>query len=142
VPAYRYSTRYGPRAPTFSRAALADAGDSRVALFVSGTASIVGEESVHAGDLIAQLAETLRNLDAVIAAASARCTAALRLADLCCTVYVRRAADVAAVRAGFEAALGNGSLAAREAVYLQADVCRADLLLEIEAHTITAGALA
>ena len=38
VPAWRYSRRFGPRSPTFSRAALALLGDGRVALRVSGTA--------------------------------------------------------------------------------------------------------
>jgi chorismate lyase / 3-hydroxybenzoate synthase len=38
VPAWRCSRRFGPRSPTFSRAALALLGDGRVALWVSGMA--------------------------------------------------------------------------------------------------------
>ena len=50
------------------------------------------------------------------------------------TVYLRRPADLAVVREVFEQAVGPGSTAARDAIYLQADICRADLLVEIEAH--------
>jgi hypothetical protein len=49
------------------------------------------------------------------------------------TVYVRDPADLGVVREVFERAVGAGSSAARDAVYLQADICRADLLVEIEA---------
>ena len=38
VAAYHYPSDYGPRSPTFSRAALAPLGDGQVALFISGTA--------------------------------------------------------------------------------------------------------
>ncbi len=75
VSAYRYPPTYGPRAPTFSRAAIAEIGGGEVALFISGTASIVGHETVHVGEVLAQTQETLRNLDAVIAAANERTTA-------------------------------------------------------------------
>jgi len=50
------------------------------------------------------------------------------------TVYVRDPANLAVVREVFEREVGAGSTAAREAVYLQADICRAELLVEIEAH--------
>lgn len=137
VPAYRYSTAHGPRSPTFSRAALADAGPGRLALFVSGTASIVGEVSLHPGDVQAQTHETLRNLHAVLAAARSRCASAFTLADLSCSVYVRHTADVAAVREILEAAAG----AVPGAVYVQADICRSELLVEIEGHAFAAGVL-
>lgn len=137
VPAYRYSTAHGPRSPTFSRAALADAGPGRLALFVSGTASIVGETSMHPGDVRAQARETLLNLRAVLAAARSCCSAAFTLADLSCVVYVRHATDVAAVREILEAAAG----ALPGAVYLHADICRSELLVEIEGHAFAPGAL-
>jgi chorismate lyase / 3-hydroxybenzoate synthase len=138
VPAYRYSSVYGPRAPTFSRAALADAGGGRVALLISGTASIVGEHTVHVGDVRAQTEETLRNLQAVIDSAHQGCSARYTLADLEPTVYVRHAADTATVRRVLAAAVPSW----REAPCVQADICRADLLVEIEAHALAPGALA
>ncbi|MES1264142.1 MAG: hypothetical protein ABUU24_00650, partial [Variovorax sp.] len=141
VSAYRYPPTYGPRSPTFSRAALAEIGGGDVALFISGTASIVGHETVHVGQLLPQLEETLRNLAAVIAAANARTSAVFDLSALDCVVYVRHAADAPLVRQALEAALGPAAHTVSHAVYLEADICRPDLLVEIEAHAVARGAL-
>lgn len=141
VSAYRYPTTYGPRAPTFSRAALAPLGDDTVALFVSGTASIVGHETKHVGDVRAQTAETVHNLHAVLAAAQPHCNVPLQLSDLVPCVYVRHAQDLAAVRQVLDQAWGPGSHAARQAVYVQADICRAELLVEVEGHLCVPGTL-
>jgi enamine deaminase RidA (YjgF/YER057c/UK114 family) len=132
VSAYRYPTSYGPRSPSFSRAAVVDAGGGRL-LLLSGTASIVGHESLHAGDVRAQTDETLRNLQAVSDAASD----ATHRYDLCraqLNVYLRHAADADAVIARLARALGTDSPALRDLLVLQADVCRAELLVEIEGH--------
>ena len=141
VSAYHYPSDYGPRSPTFSRAALLDCGGGQVALLISGTASIVGHQSVHVGNVQAQTRETLANLNSVIAAAQQRCSARFDLAAADCTVYVRRAADADSVRALFAAAVGPDSPAARSVVVLEADICRADLGVEIEAHAIAPGEL-
>ena len=141
VSAYRYPAVYGPTSPTFSRAALADAGGGRVALFVSGTASIVGHESRHAGDVEAQAREALANVGAVVAAAQRRTSAGFDPAALSLVVYVRHAGDAGRVCAVIDATLGAASTAARTAVYLQADICRAELLVEIEAHAVAPGKL-
>ena len=116
-------------------------GTPFVALLVSGTASIVGHETVHAGDVRAQTLETLLNLRTVIQAANARGSAVFDLRELDCVVYVRHARDLPVVRAVFEDAVGAGSPAARGAVYLRADICRSDLLVEIEAHGFATGVL-
>jgi enamine deaminase RidA (YjgF/YER057c/UK114 family) len=141
VSAYRYPETYGPRSPTFSRAALADVGNGDVALFISGTASIVGHETVHQGDVLEQTRETLRNLEAVIAAANSQVTATFSLAMLDCVVYVRHPSDTDAVRSVLENALGANAPMIRHAVYLEADICRSDLLVEIEAHAVAPGRL-
>ena len=134
VSAYRYPDTYGPRSPTFSRAALADVGGGRQLLFISGTASIVGHASLHIGDVRKQTEESLLNIATLRQAAAERAGAAFRADDMIYTVYVRDPADLGVVREVFEREVGAGSAAAREAVYLQADICRADLLVEIEAH--------
>ena len=141
VSAYRYPETYGPRSPTFSRAALAEIGNGEVALFISGTASIVGHETVHHGDVLEQTRETLRNLEAVIAAANGQATARFALAMLDSVVYVRHPADTDKVRGVLESALGAGAPMIRHAVYLEADICRSDLLVEIEAHAVAPGRL-
>ena len=128
--AFRYPADYGPCSPTFSRAALGHYAGAEW-LFVSGTASIVGHESMHPGDPAAQTRELLANLDAVLAEASS-CSAGppYRLSELSARVYVRHPEHLVLVQA--ELARGLGGRAQR--VYLQADVCRADLLVEVEAQ--------
>ena len=137
ISAYHYPPDYGPRSPTFSRASLVSF-DSQRLLFISGTASIVGHHTRHADDVVEQTRETLRNIDAVLQQAQMRGAAGLTLADLYYKVYVRRAADWPWIRAELQAATGESA----RSIALQADVCRLDLLVEIEATgflTITQG---
>ena len=138
VSAYHYPSTYGPRSPTFSRAALADLGGGREVLFISGTASIVGHQTVHVGDVRRQTEETLANLQAVIDAArpQSRAATGYALSELDMTVYVRHEGDLPAVREVLVQQLGEGAPAVRGALYLRADICRADLLVEIEAQAI------
>lgn len=134
VSAYDYPTDYGPRSPTFSRAALACPPAQEI-LFVSGTASIVGHRTVHAGDAAAQCREVLANIAAVVDAANRRCRSGpFTLGELSYRVYVRHEADLGRVREALAARLGP----AADIVFVQADICRADLLLEIEATAIHA----
>ncbi len=134
VSAYNYPADYGPRSPTFSRAALAFPPGQEI-LFVSGTASILGHRTVHANDAAAQCREVLANIEAVVAEANRlRCSAIFSLGELCYRVYIRHVADFAKVEEALTDRLG----AAADVVFLQADICRADLLLEIEATGIHA----
>lgn len=134
VSAYDYPADYGPRSPTFSRANLVYPAGQEV-LFISGTASIVGYETVHPGNVLGQCRETMDNIAAVVAEANRRCRSApFRLDELSYRVYFRHAGDFAAIR-NLLAPLVGGA----EVIYLQADICRRDLLLEIEAvasHTL------
>ncbi len=129
ISAYDYPAIYGPRSPTFSRGALARLPGQEL-LFVSGTASIVGHRTLHPDDVRGQTRETLANIEALLAAASDEAlTAPYRLPELRLRVYVRHAADLPRVRAVVETAVG----AATDVAYVEADICRADLLVEIEA---------
>jgi len=130
VSAYHYPDDYGPRSPTFSRAALARAGDQTI-LFVSGTASIIGHRSVHLDDVRAQTRETLNNIAALVdeAANKRPDLAPLSLADLHYRIYVRRPDDLDAIRDEIDRRIGNET----DACYVQADICRQELLVEIEA---------
>jgi chorismate lyase / 3-hydroxybenzoate synthase len=139
VSAYHYPPDYGPHSPTFSRAALLPAGGGQVALMISGTSSIVGHQSVHVGDAQAQTRETLANLQAVIDAAHPHTDARFELAQADCTLYVRRQEDFVAVRECFAHIVGASSYAAQQALVVQADVCRTDLSVEIEAQVWATG---
>jgi enamine deaminase RidA (YjgF/YER057c/UK114 family) len=128
VSAFHYPSQYGPKSPTFARAVVLPIGREPL-LLISGTASIVGHESVHHGDVAAQTRETMTNLSALVAAANQRIgRAAFSLDRLACRIYIRRPEDFATVRAVFETQLGATS---RHEV--RADICRPDLLVEIEA---------
>lgn len=141
VPAYHYPPEFGPRSPTFSRACLVSLEENQCMLLISGTASIVGHHSLHRGDVHSQTLETLRNLQAVIDAAHLQCSAHFALSNLTCTAYVRHAKDAGTVMAAMQEALGASSPAMQSMVMLEADICRAELLVEIEAHACATGRL-
>lgn len=127
--AYKYPKQFGPRSPTFSRAMLAFNGAAQT-LFISGTASILGHDTVHHGSVNMQTRETLANISAVIDQA---CQEGFEFAGfkkgLALKVYVRRSEDAGVVLDIIHAEWGE----LQELVVLQADICRPDLLLEIEA---------
>lgn len=129
VSAYHYPRQYGPRSPSFARATLKAWTPDEWHLYISGTASIVGHRSCHVGDCRAQLEETIRNLEAVRESAVSKIPWARSGADAetLLKVYVRDEAHLPLIRDGVGRAFGAAS-----ALYLQADICRPDLLLEIE----------
>jgi enamine deaminase RidA (YjgF/YER057c/UK114 family) len=120
-----YSRRYGPRPPCFARATIATLGGRKV-LLIGGTASIVGEESRHAGPE-AQIAEIVANLAALIAEGARDHRSPMeRLADV--RIYVVNAGDAEAVECALRAAAGQ-HLRVEAAL---ARVCRPELLIEVE----------
>ena len=129
ISAYHYPAEYGPRSPTFSRAMLVGAGRQQK-LLISGTASILGHESQHEGDASGQMHETVENIRALLEEsrrAGFEPSNAERQWFL--KIYLNNPTDLPLVRAQVLAEFGS----AHQAIYLQGDVCRADLLLEIEA---------
>jgi len=127
VSAYRYPSDYGPAAPSFSRAMLVPGP----ALLVSGTASIVGHASLHDGDLDSQVDETMRNLEALLEVAGERPRfGSPRLGPgSLLKVYLRNDRDAADVERRIRERIPGSA----QIMLVSADVCRADLLLEIEA---------
>ena len=122
VPAYEYSTRYGDFPPWFARATLIDGG-SNPWFLVGGTASVVGEDARH-GDLDAQLEETAQNLEALLGAVSDD-----RPVPRALRVYYVGADEKDPLSRKVPARLG----ASAEIEYHEADLCRPELLVEIEA---------
>ncbi|HEY5101483.1 MAG TPA: hypothetical protein VII70_01770, partial [Steroidobacteraceae bacterium] len=129
ISAYHYPPEYSPRSPTFSRACTVDLASTRV-LFISGTASILGHATVHNGDAAEQTRETLRNIEALVSDANrAGAAPAFSKHSLWYKAYVRHLHDVAIIDSELRAALGSSA----RVLYLRADLCRPDLLIEIEA---------
>lgn len=128
VSAFRYPREYAPLPPSFSRAVLKRWGDEPQ-LFVSGTASVVGHATRHPGDAPAQLREALANLRALLDAAAQASGDAKRIwKPVALKAYVRERASLAATRALLEEVLGPDA----PVLYLQGDICRTDLAVEVE----------
>jgi chorismate lyase/3-hydroxybenzoate synthase len=146
VPAYRYSARYGQRPPCFARGTIArglpkppGVGADAPVLIVGGTASIVGEDSLHDRDARQQALETFENLAELVAAARrqlrgsvADATAdAPRAAFDAFTelrVYIVRDTDAPLLREMVTERFGRTA----RIEFAQADLCRRELLVEIE----------
>lgn len=122
ISAYHYPEVFGPRSPTFVRAMLATLGRQQC-FFISGTASIVGYETLHHGDVQRQTQETLLNIRTLLQQIPAAHGGRTLL-----KVYLRHAQDLPQVQKQIEAEFGTRC----KMVYLQSNICRADLLLEIE----------
>lgn len=129
TPAWRYPREYGPVSPGFSRGALLDADTDTPRLLASGTASIVGHVSQHLGDAAAQLRESLANLDALLAEGGVHARRRFDAAGCeALRVYLRDPADLAAAQAIVAAA----GLPLDRVAFLQGDVCRRELAVELE----------
>ncbi|MHB8423057.1 MAG: chorismate transformation enzyme, FkbO/Hyg5 family [Leptospirales bacterium] len=120
ISAYNYPKEYGPYSPIFSRAMWF--GDQ---LFISGTASIVGHASMYEGDLAEQTRETITNLSALLANAS---DGILPSSGIQLKAYLRYPEHLSFVRKALSDAFGVQTSVA----FFQAQICRRELLLEIE----------
>lgn len=129
--AFDYSAQFSPKSPLFSRAMAVKIGN-HVTTWISGTASILNSESVHLGDIEKQTHQTLDNIEALIGTDNFRQHGlngvGAKLDDLAkARVYVKRPEDYQRCRAICESRLGDVP-----AIYAFADVCRPELLVEIE----------
>lgn len=128
VSAYEYPEMYGPQSPSFSRGAIANLGPFNLVL-VSGTASIKGHETVNLGDPYEQTLTALHNIQIVIETAERQCGIHIDLSHMYYRVYVRNAEDLLVVQRAVTHYFGQSV----QVHYVQADICRRDLLVEIEA---------
>ncbi|MSR09728.1 MAG: pteridine-dependent deoxygenase like protein [Gammaproteobacteria bacterium] len=126
VSAYHYPRQYGPWPPAFARAMILPDRDGGK-LYISGTASIVGHESQHR-DIEAQLQETLANLDQLMETVGARLPGVAVGPRRIWRVYLRDPADLMHVEAEVARRLGGND----SVVFLQADICRRELRVEVE----------
>ncbi len=129
TPAYEYPPEYGPRAPSFARASVVEEPRC-VSTFISGTAAIRGHQTIAPHQTMEQLRCTVDNLRVI-----ARSCGLEEEPFLAGTgrrhvkVYLRHAADYSLVAD----ALRQQLLYPRDRVsFVEADVCRADLNVEIE----------
>ncbi|MEZ5070872.1 MAG: hypothetical protein R2751_07855 [Bacteroidales bacterium] len=116
--------------PKFERAKLVTiAGLHHI--YVSGTASILGEKTVHVGDVEKQTLTTIENIKGLFSKENQNHlglsfdVSKIQFSHL--RVYVKYQDDIPAVRRVCEAELLSSSM-----LFLESDVCREDLLVEIE----------
>ncbi len=131
TPAYAYHPKYSPRSPKFARAMALGLGHY-VTTWVSGTASIVNSESRHIGSLEKQTEQTIDNIERLIAPENFTqhgvSGAGASLHDMAkIRVYIKRQEDFPPCKAICERRFGPVP-----AIYAVADVCRPELLVEIE----------
>ena len=129
--AYAYDSNHGSSNPRFSRAVALSCG-THATIFISGTASIIRSETHHLHDVIAQTHETLDNIASLISEENLQRHGLPGLGTPLqglglVHVYLKRSADYAAVRTVCQKRLGDLPV-----IYTVADVCRSDLLVEIE----------
>ncbi|MEZ5471816.1 MAG: hypothetical protein R3E90_08545 [Marinicella sp.] len=117
VPAWQYPLDYAPKQPRFSRAMLVDG-----MLMCSGTASVVGHETVHVNDIKGQFIESLNNIEQLLLS----CGYQMDVNAGIYRYYLRNPAqaeilETLIVEQGIESF-----------IILQGDICRENLLLECE----------
>ncbi|MEX2497428.1 MAG: pteridine-dependent deoxygenase like protein [Wenzhouxiangellaceae bacterium] len=134
VSAWNYPRRYGPRQPAFARATGIDLHDGKAGLLISGTASVIGHATAHPGDALAQTDEAASNLEALLAHAPGvmgRPGLAGFSSDSLARVYVRHPEHWPSIEQRLRRRWPSVQLCG-----LRGDICRDDLLVEIEAwHT-------
>ncbi|QTD44078.1 hypothetical protein [Ottowia testudinis] len=130
VSAWRYPRQYGPTPPTFARGMRVGARQ----LLISGTAAVVGHASCHPGDAGAQLDETLANLHSLLREAGLAEPTLGRGSLL--KIYLRDAALATLVEARLRERIAN----APPMLMLAGDICRRELLLEIDGEHRADGA--
>ena len=131
TPAYAYHSRYSPQSPKFSRAMGLVLGNY-LTTWVSGTASIVNSESRYPGDIERQTEQTIENIEQLISPANFACHGVAgvgaSLRDLAkVRVYLKRPEDFLRCKAICDLRFGRVPV-----IYAVADVCRPELLVEIE----------
>lgn len=129
-----YSAKWGPKPPVSARGTVHSLPDGPE-VWIAGTASLLGEEVAHEGDVKEQTKETLRNIQTLISKENLQnydIDADFSLRDLTgVRVYIKNPENLEAVRGIVEKELGSTDI-----LYLHDDICRPGFLLEIEAIAI------
>lgn len=123
VNAYQYPREYGVSSPSFSRATCIQIQQQDL-FFVSGTASIIGHQTTHEGDLKGQIATTISNIQHLL---NNKEEGGNHSELQSMKVYLRHASDFIVAQALLETAFPNTLM-----IYTLADICRANLLVEVE----------
>ncbi len=119
--AYQYPRQYGISSPSFARATSLKYPNGNF-LFISGTASIIGHETLHEGDLPAQLQTTKENIFFLL-----NQTGYHKDSIQTMKVYLRTQSCFEESKKSLDQDFPKA-----EKIYTIADICRSDLLVEVE----------
>lgn len=135
--AFDYNAVYSPQSPKFARAMAVQIADA-LKIYVSGTAGITESESRYENDTVGQTELTLDNIAALVSAENLKSHGIKGFAPVLTNmvsarVYIKRESDYEAVRSICEKRCPGVPM-----IYTTADVCRQELLVEIEGVVMSA----
>lgn len=123
INAFQYPREYGPSSPSFSRATELTLNEQSLFL-ISGTASIIGHRTIAEGDITGQVATTIKNITHLL---SLKREQNSETNVISAKVYIRFEKDLKETKN-----LVDNALPTTEIIYILADICRSNLLVEIE----------
>lgn len=130
IPAYEYPAKFGVSSPKFSRATYVQYREDKI-FFLSGTASIIGSSSVFVGEIEKQLYTTVENISLLFSEENLRRNSLSLDGDdmnlRYIKVYIKNWEDCQKIRTICERYFDKDKI-----FYMQSDVCRKELLVEIE----------
>ncbi len=143
-PAYKYPPKYGPKSPSFARGTLhletGQGGGKGIRFFLSGTASIRGAETMWPGDVSRQLTTLMENIRYLVSDENPQLAeqgVSMDLGDFDhFKVYFRHAKDYDIIR---KLLLEDWQIAAEKLHFMNVDICRSDLLVEVEGSINSSG---
>lgn len=132
---YEYPSIYGLSSPKFTCAMYVENGIEKYIL-VFGTASIVGADTVYINDIEKQTMTTIENILLLLSQSNLQRYGIRQLEEnrKIIKAYIKRWDDYQIVKKICQEKFG-----ARDIAYLQCDICRKDLLVEMEAVVFLSG---
>jgi chorismate lyase / 3-hydroxybenzoate synthase len=130
ISSYKYPPIHGSSTPSFSRGTIMQTQDNEI-LYISGTASIINSQTMHKGDVEKQTEESLNNIDFLLSEEniSKYGVKGFSLNNITSLkVYFRNVADYILIKNTIASKISQPI----PIVYVNADICRRDLLVEIE----------
>ena len=148
ISAYKYPPKYGPQSPSFARATIR-AGEEKEAkndcarIFISGTASIRGHQTLWQENIEKQVHTTMENIAHLISYENIdrhnfdQEVLPAELSDIDhFKVYFRRSEDKEKIE---RLLINQWHIDPNKLFFMHVDICRADLLVEIEGVVNGAG---
>ena len=127
VSAYCYPREYGPESPSFARASMLEICNDKQ-LYISGTASIHGHQSLHPENFNGQIDVTCDNITTLLEHITNQHQLEAKPTLELIKVYLRNPQDLSKAEAAIKQHFGPNM----PALFLQGDICRQELLVEID----------